>query len=244
MMMIEYKASERGYANHDWLQANYSFNFGNYYNPEKTNFGALRVLNDDVIQANKGFAMHPHDHMEIITIPLEGSLKHKDSMSKKWIPIETGEVQVMSAGTGIIHSEKNNSLTDFISLFQIWIIPNKRDVAPSYDQMKFDPINRKDKLQILVSSYAESDRQSLKIHQDARISRLDLSENKVFNYRLKSKDHGVYVMLISGEINVSDKKLKTRDAIGISETSDFSITSNQDSEILFIEIPMIFNDSI
>lgn len=240
MKTVEYKASERGYANHGWLQANHSFSFANYYNPGKTNFGALRVLNDDVIQANMGFATHPHDNMEIITIPLEGALKHKDSMSEKWVPIETGEVQVMSAGSGITHSERNNSLTDFISLFQIWIIPEKRDVTPGYDQMKFDPVDRKDKLQTLVSSYAEVESQSLKIHQDAIISRLDLSENKNFNYRLKSKAHGVYVMLISGEIAVAERELKKRDAIGISETSDFTIKAGQDSEILFIEVPMDF----
>ena len=240
MKTIEYKASERGYANHGWLQANHSFSFANYYNPGKTNFGALRVLNDDLIQANMGFATHPHDNMEIITIPLEGALKHKDSMSEKWIPIETGEVQVMSAGSGITHSERNNSLTDFISLFQIWIIPEKRDVTPTYDQMKFDPMDRKDKLQTLVSSYTDPVAGSLKIHQDARISRLDLTENKDFNYRLKSKAHGVYVMLISGEIIVDDKKLEKRDALGISETSDFTIKAGQDSEILFIEVPMDF----
>jgi len=240
MKTIEYKASERGYANHGWLEANHSFSFANYYNPGKTNFGALRVLNDDVIQANMGFATHPHDNMEIITIPLEGALKHKDSMSEKWIPIETGEVQVMSAGKGIMHSERNNSLTNFINLFQIWIIPEKQGVAPTYNQMKFDPVHRKDKLQTLVSSYEDVEGQSLKIHQDARISRLDLSENKDFYYRLKSKDHGVYVMLISGEIIVDDKKLVKRDALGISETSDFTLSAIQKSEILFIEVPMNF----
>ena len=139
MKTIEFKASDRGYANHGWLEANHSFSFANYYDPGKTNFGALRVLNDDVIQGNMGFSTHPHDNMEIITIPLEGALKHKDSMSEKWIPIETGEVQVMSAGTGVRHSERNNSLTEFINLFQIWIMPEEQGVEPAYDQMKFDP---------------------------------------------------------------------------------------------------------
>ena len=240
MKAIQYKASDRGYANHGWLQANHSFSFANYYNPGKTNFGALRVLNDDVIQGNMGFAKHAHDNMEIITIPLEGALKHKDSMSEKWIPIETGEVQVMSAGTGIMHSERNNSLTEFINLFQIWINPEKQGVEPAYDQMKFDPKKRKNKLQTLVSSYSDEDRTSLKIHQDARISRIDLSENKNFIYELKSNDHGVYMMLISGEISVADKKLERRDAIGISETSNFTVEASKDSEILFIEVPMNF----
>jgi len=238
MKIVEFKASDRGYANHGWLQANHSFSFANYYNPGKTNFGALRVLNDDVIQGNMGFATHPHDNMEIITIPLEGALKHKDSMSEKWIPIETGEVQVMSAGTGIKHSERNNSLTEFINLFQIWIIPEKQGVEPAYDQMKFDPSERRDRLQTLVSSYKDVDNESLKIHQNARISRIDLNTNKDFIYQLKSEDHGVYVMLISGEIDISDKKLAKRDAVSISETGEFSIKAVQESEVLFIEVPM------
>ena len=238
MKIIEFKAEDRGYANHGWLQASHSFSFANYYNPGKTNFGALRVLNDDVIQANMGFSTHPHDNMEIITIPLEGALKHKDSMSEKWIPIETGEVQVMSAGTGIRHSERNNSLTEFINLFQIWIIPEKQGVEPAYNQMKFDPMDRVNKLQTLVSSYNDGMAETLKIHQDARISRIDLSDDRDFTYKLKSKDHGVYVMLISGKINVADAIFEKRDAVGISETNDFTIKTNQDSEILFIEVPM------
>ena len=240
MKIIEYKAADRGYANYDWLQANYSFSFANYYNPGKENFGALRVLNDDVIQGGMGFAEHPHDHMEIITIPLEGALKHKDSMSEKWIPLETGEVQVMSAGTGVIHSERNNSTTEFINLFQIWIIPNKMGVKPAYDQKSFEVADRKDKLQTLVSSYDDKAIKSLKIHQDANISRIDLSENIEFTYDLKSDNHGVYMMLISGEITIEDKKLKQRDAIGIYKTSNFTLIANQETEILFIEVPMNF----
>ncbi len=238
MKLIEYKSGERGYANYDWLQANYSFSFANYYNPGKTNFGALRVLNDDVVQGGQGFGRHPHDNMEIITIPLYGSLKHKDSMSEKWIPIVTDEVQVMSAGKGLMHSERNNSSTEYINLFQIWIIPNKRNVEPSYDQMKFDPIQRKNKLQTMVSSYQDSDDKSLKIHQDAKISRIDLSENKNITYRLKSENHGVYMMLISGNISISEYKLEKRDALGISGTDQFTLNASEDSEILFIEVPM------
>jgi len=240
MKIIEYKAADRGYANYDWLQANYSFSFANYYNRGKENFGALRVLNDDVIQGGMGFGEHPHNNMEIITIPLQGALKHKDSMSEKWIPLETGEVQVMSAGTGVMHSERNNSATDFINLFQIWIIPNEMGVKPAYDQMKFDISDRKDKLQILVTSYNDKEMDSLKINQDAKISRIDLSKNKEFTYDLKSDNHGVYIMLISGEITIEDKKLNRRDAVGIYKTTNISLISNQEAEVLFIEVPMNF----
>ena len=240
MKIKEYKASDRGYANYDWLQANYSFSFANYYNPRKENFGALRVLNDDVIQGGMGFGEHPHNDMEIITIPLDGALKHKDSMSEKWIALEAGEVQVMSAGKGIIHAERNNSATNFINLFQTWIIPNKMGVEPAYDQMKFEVSERKDKLQTLVTSYDDKSENTLKIHQDARISRIDLSEKSEFNYVLKSENHGVYLMIISGEIIIEEKKLGARDAVGISNVDKFTLTAVKDTEVLFIEVPMSF----
>jgi quercetin 2,3-dioxygenase len=240
MKIKEYKAADRGYANYDWLQANYSFSFANYYNPRKENFGALRVLNDDVIQGGMGFGEHPHNNMEIITIPLQGALKHKDSMSEKWIPIDTGEVQVMSAGKGVVHSEMNNSTTDFLNLFQIWIISDKMGVEPAYDQMKFEVADRMNNLQTLVTSYDDKENESLKIHQDAKISRIDLSEDKEFTYNLKSENHGVYMMLISGNIIIEGKELNRRDAVGISETSDFTIKAHENTEVLFIEIPMNF----
>ena len=235
-----YKAAERGYANYDWLQANYSFSFANYYNPGRQNFGALRVLNDDVIQGGTGFGEHPHQNMEIITIPLEGTLKHKDSMSNTWIPLHTGEVQVMSAGNGVYHSEKNHSPTDFLNLFQIWIIPDKMNVEPGYDQKRFEPAERKDRLQTLVSSHADSDQGSLKIHQDARISRIDLSAGKDFSYSPKSGRHGVYAMVITGEIALGEHHLGRRDAVGIWDTESFELKAEANSELLLIEVPMIF----
>ncbi|MDO9594789.1 MAG: pirin family protein, partial [Lutibacter sp.] len=173
MKKIIYKSANRGKANYGWLDANYSFSFANYYDPEKVNFGALRVLNNDTIQGGMGFGAHPHDNMEIITIPLTGALKHKDSMGNKWIAIEAGEVQVMSAGSGLQHSEMNNSPNEEIELFQIWIFPDKNGVEPRYDQQKFDASERKNKLQILVSSMDGDVKNSLKIHQDALISRID-----------------------------------------------------------------------
>lgn len=235
-----YKAAERGYANYDWLQANYSFSFANYYNPGRQNFGALRVLNDDIIQGGTGFGEHPHQNMEIITIPLEGTLKHRDSMSNTWIPLHTGEVQVMSAGKGVYHSEKNHSSTDFLNLFQIWIIPDKMNVDPGYDQKRFEPRDRKDRLQTLVSSHADNHEGSLKIHQDARISRIDLSAGKEFSYSPKSNQHGVYAMVITGEVAIGQHLLQRRDALGIWDMESFELKAEKDSELLLIEVPMIF----
>lgn len=235
-----FKANERGTADHGWLKANFSFSFANYYNPENVNFGALRVLNDDIIQGGMGFGTHPHDNMEIITIPLKGSLKHKDSMSNKWIAIETGEVQVMSAGSGLMHSEMNNLPHEAINLFQIWIIPNKQNVTPRYDQKKFDANERKNKLQLLVSSIDDEVNDVLKIHQDAKISRIDLNQGSDFEYQLKTENHGVYLMVIEGEVLIENENLKKRDAIGFYKTNGIKLKAIKNSEILFIEVPMNF----
>lgn len=239
MKTIIHKAESRGFANHGWLQANHSFSFANWYQPEKVHFGALRVLNDDVIAPKMGFGTHPHDNMEIITIPLGGELKHRDSMHNEWQSVFPGEVQVMSAGTGVQHSEINGSADKHLSLFQIWIIPNKQNIEPRYDQKTFKEENRKNKLQTLVSYIDENHEGSLKIHQDANISRIDLDKDQKFEYHLKSKNHGVYVMTIHGNVTVNNSNLQTRDAIGVSETEDFEIKALDDSQLLFIEVPML-----
>lgn len=235
-----YKGNERGTADHGWLKANFSFSFANYYNPEKVNFGALRVLNDDIIQGGMGFGTHPHDNMEIISIPLKGALKHRDSMSNEWIPLNTGEVQVMSAGTGIQHSEMNNHPTEEVNLFQIWIVPNKQEVTPRYDQKVFEASERKNKLQTLVSSISNEVDGSLTIHQNAKISRIDLDENISFNYELLSETNGVYMMLIEGKVVVDSKTLNKRDAIGVEQTAAVELISKEKSQLLFIEVPMKF----
>jgi len=240
MKTVIHRASERGFANHGWLQANHSFSFANYYNPEKVHFGALRVLNDDVIAPKMGFGTHPHNNMEIITIPLKGVLKHRDNMHDKWQSVLPGEVQVMSAGTGVQHSEINGSADEHLSLFQIWVMPNKQSVQPRYDQKTFDESGRKNKLQTLVTSIDEDFEGSLKIHQDAVLSRIDLDKDQVFNYQLKSENHGVYVMTIHGNVSIDGKNLETRDAVGVSETNSFEIKANEDSALLFIEVPMNF----
>lgn len=235
-----FRANERGHANYDWLKANYSFSFANYRNSERDNFGALRVLNDDFIQGGTGFAEHPHHNMEIISIPLQGGLKHKDSMSNKWIPLLTGEVQVMSAGAGVLHSERNYDAKEELNLFQIWIIPEKSGISPAYGQKSFDPEERKNKLQVLVKSYKDAGADDLRIHQDARISRIDLSRAQTFEYQLKSPNHGVYLMLISGKVKLNDATLEARDAMGIWKSDSFTVTAEDDAEILFIEVPMFF----
>lgn len=239
MKTVIHKANNRGFANHGWLQANHSFSFASYFDKDKIQFGALRVLNDDVIAPKMGFGTHPHDTMEIITIPLKGVLKHKDSMHNEWQFVAEGEVQIMSAGTGIQHSEINGSAEEYLSLFQIWIIPNKSNVKPRYGQKAFPSEERKNKLQTLVSSVEENHDGSLKIHQDATISRIDLDKGKIFEYKLKSKNHGVYVMNIHGDVLIDENQLETRDAAGISETECISLTANEDSGLLIIEVPMI-----
>ncbi|MEN3324172.1 pirin family protein [Mariniflexile soesokkakense] len=240
MKTIVHKADSRGFANHGWLQANHSFSFASYHNPEKVHFGALRVFNDDIIAPKMGFGTHPHDNMEIITIPLKGVLKHKDNMGDEWIPVLPNEVQIMSAGKGVQHSEINGSVDEHLSLFQIWIFPNKQNVEPRYDQKKFAATERKNKLQTLVTSIDEKHEGSLKIHQDAIISRIDLDNKTDFEYKLKSGNHGVYVMTISGKVLINNTVLETRDAVGVSETESFDIKTVEDSSLLFIEVPMNF----
>ena len=238
MKTTVYKAENRGFANHGWLQANHSFSFASYYDENKMQFGTLRVLNDDIIAPSMGFSTHPHDNMEIITIPFSGILKHRDSMANEWLEVKPNEVQVMSAGSGLRHSEINGSAKEYLSLFQIWIMPNKQNVTPRYDQKTFSAHDRKDQLQILVSSMDSKENEPLKIHQNAQIARIDLSRGNSFNYQITHQNNGVYVMVISGEILVDEKQLKTRDAIGISDVNTFSINAQEASEILFIEVPM------
>lgn len=233
-----FKASDRGTADHGWLKANFSFSFAHYYNPSTINFGALRVLNDDFVAGGMGFGTHPHDNMEIISIPLKGALKHRDSMSNKWIPLKAGEVQVMSAGTGIQHSEMNNDPKEEVNLFQIWILPQEENVVPRYDQKEFAVAERKNKLQTLVSSIDNPVEGSLNIHQKAKISRIDLDANSTFNYELMSETNGVYLMLIDGEVIIDDKTLQKRDAIGVEQTDSFDVRVHKNAQLLFIEVPM------
>lgn len=238
MSILYHSAASRGYANHGWLEANHSFSFARFIDLTKMNFGLLRVLNDDRIAPSMGFGKHPHENMEIITIPLSGILKHKDSVDDIWRTVEAGEVQVMSAGTGVYHSEMNASSKEDLTLFQIWIIPDREGVMPRYDQKHFKQVSNGE-LQILVE-YMDDYKQenSLKIYQNAQISRVALNPNDTFNYALKSENHGVYVMQVYGESHIENQILSDRDAVGVWNAKDFSINAQKQSELLFIEVPM------
>lgn len=238
MSILYHSAASRGYANHGWLEANHSFSFARFIDLTKMNFGLLRVLNDDRIAPSMGFGKHPHENMEIITIPLSGILKHKDSVDDIWRTVEAGEVQVMSAGTGVYHSEMNASSKEDLTLFQIWIIPDREGVMPRYDQKHFKQVSNGE-LQILVE-YMDDYKQenSLKIYQNAQISRVALNPNDTFNYALKSENHGVYVMQVYGESHIENQMLSDRDAVGVWNAKDFSINAQKQSELLFIEVPM------
>lgn len=237
MSRVIFKANERGAVDHGWLKAKHYFSFASYYNAKKTNFGALRVLNDDIIQPGEGFGTHPHENMEIITIPLKGALAHKDSTGHQEI-INPGEVQVMSAGSGIYHSEFNASQVDLCNLFQIWIFPNKKDIEPRYDQKIFDSTERLNNFQLLVSPDGKDE--SLWINQDAYISIAALENENEISYSKNILSNGIFLLSIDGEISVDHESLNSRDAIGIVDSETITIQAKSRSEVLLIEVPMEF----
>ena len=234
---IIHAADKRGHANHGWLDAHHSFSFASWYDPAKIHFGALRVLNDDIVQGGMGFGRHPHDNMEIITIVLEGALEHKDSMGHTQ-QIVPDEVQVMSAGSGITHSEYNPDATNRANLLQTWIFPNEKNVQPRYDQRTFPAGERINNLQALVSPIGKEDA-GLKIHQDAWIYRTTLEEGKSLTHTLHSKGHGAYIFVIDGKVTIGEQALGKRDALGISETDTFDISADKTSDVLIFEVPMV-----
>jgi len=233
--MILHKANTRGHADHGWLNAYHSFSFASYYDPERVHFGMLRVLNDDTVAPGMGFGMHPHDNMEIITIPQTGELEHKDSMGNHGI-ISSGDIQVMSAGTGIKHSEFNHSKDKAVKLLQIWVFPNKKNVTPRYGQMALNVAERKNKLQQVVSP--NPDDEGMWIHQDAWFHMTNLEAGKELTYDLKKKGNGVYCFILEGDANINGQDLNRRDGLGIKNTDTFDITAKTNTEILLMEIPM------
>lgn len=235
MKTLLFKAADRGSADYGWLKPNYYFSFAQYHDPAKVHFGLLRVLNDDFIAGGGAFPTHPHDNMEIVTIPFTGALKHKDSTGGAGV-IKAGDIQIMSAGSGVQHSEANESATDPVTLFQIWVFPKERNIKPRYDQKTFDVTERLNKWQTVVSPI-EADN-ALWINQDARFSLTKLDAGKEITYSNGFKNNGVFLVAINGKIEVNGQQLNKRDAIGISETDSFTITAAEDSELLAIEIPM------
>lgn len=234
-----FPADQRGKADFGWLQANFSFSFGNYFNPDNVQFGALRVLNDDTIGAGAGFGTHPHDNMEIITIPLEGGLKHRDSMGNEGV-IGFGEVQVMSAGTGILHSEMNASAIDRAQTLQLWIFPEKDNVEPRYDQKSFAIEHQMNTFVTVVTPQDRNDGHALWIYQQAFLSLGIFESDKQLNYKVNVPENGLFLFLIEGEIQIDGKTLRQRDAMGITNFENVTIDTTKESKILLVEVPMQF----
>lgn len=234
---IIHTADSRGYADHGWLKANHTFSFAGYFNPERVHFGALRVLNDDLIAPARGFGEHPHENMEIVSIPLEGKLANEDSTGGKGI-IEKGEIQTMSAGTGVFHSERNPSSTESVNLLQIWIIPNKLNITPRYGQLKYN-VNDNE-LKTLVQPKTEEGKLSLQQNTWFKLAKFDA--DKELSVVVEDPEYnGLYLFVISGSLEVDGRKLNSRDAIGVWETEKINITINEKSEFLIIEVPMHLN---
>jgi hypothetical protein len=236
MKKVMYPSDERGHVNHGWLNAKHSFSFASWHNPAKMHFGVLRVLNDDWVAPGMGFGMHPHDNMEIITIPFSGTLAHKDSMGNSGT-IGYGEIQVMSAGLGIMHSEFNQSATEPVTLFQIWLFPNKRDVKPRYDQIAYNKEAMHNEW-VQIISPNPNDAGSW-IHQDAWFHLGKFAAGQAIDYAGHKEGNGFYVMMIDGSMQLGDTLLHARDAVGLSETAEFKATAETDCFLLVMDIPML-----
>jgi redox-sensitive bicupin YhaK (pirin superfamily) len=235
MNKIIHRSNTRGYYDYGWLKTNHTFSFNEYYNPERMNFGMLRVLNDDFVAPGQGFGTHPHNDMEIVSIPLSGELAHKDSTETEDV-IYPNAIQVMSAGTGILHSEYNHSEKNETNFLQLWIFPDKKGHKPRYDQKSFDPDEKKNKILNIVSPQKNSG--NLWLNQDAYLSMTDLDKNKSVNYKIHSKVNGVYLFVIDGKISVVDEKLSKRDGMGVSDTEELILKAEINSQVLIIEVPM------
>lgn len=234
MQTILHKAGERGHANHGWLDSYHSFSFANFYNPDKVHFGVLRVLNDDTVKGGYGFGKHPHDNMEIVSIPLSGDLKHEDSTGRNEV-IRQHDVQIMSAGSGIAHSEMNANADKEVKFLQIWVFPKEQNIAPRYEQKTFSPEARKNKLQVVV---APDNKEAVYIHQDAWFSLGNLDEGFETEYKIHKPGNGVYAFVLEGEITVNGINLGRRDAAGIWDTDVLKLQSGTKAELLLIEVPM------
>jgi redox-sensitive bicupin YhaK (pirin superfamily) len=235
MKTVYHPASERGHVNFGWLDSHHSFSFGNWHDPEKVHFGALRVLNDDIVKGGKGFDTHPHENMEIISIPLKGALAHKDSTGTEGI-IYSGDVQIMSAGSGIRHSEYNASHYDPVNFLQIWVFPKQQNIKPRHDQKTFDQTGRNGKWQVVVSPKVEEG--GIWINQDARLLMTKLEAGKEISFSPAFPGNGIFLFVLEGQVEIDGKTLERRDGLGISGTDQFTIKAGPDSELLAIEVPM------
>ncbi|MGD9930217.1 MAG: pirin family protein [Mangrovibacterium sp.] len=237
MKTILHKSETRGHSNHGWLDTYHTFSFANYYNPERIHFGALRVLNDDTIAGGRGFGTHPHDNMEIITIPLSGDLEHSDSMGNTEV-IKEGDVQVMSAGSGIFHSEYNKNADQEVSLLQIWVLPDRKQVTPRYDQISLSDLEKENEFYQILSP--NPDDAGVWIYQQAWFSIGKFSEDTTKTYQLKNENNGLYVFVIDGKVNVGENRLEKRDGLGIWETQNIELSLTKGSQVLLMEVPMRF----
>lgn len=235
MKTVFEKAEERGYFDHGWLKTHHSFSFAGYYNPKKMNFGTLRVLNDDSVEGGMGFGKHPHNNMEIVSIPLEGDLRHGDNMGHEGI-IKNGDVQVMSAGTGVVHSELNANADRPVKFLQIWIFPRELNLEPRYDQISITEGKKKNDFQQIVSPNADD--AGVWIHQDAWFNLGDFDKNVKKSYQLHKSGNGVYIFVLKGSLKIGDQLLNKRDSLGVWDTDELSIEAIEDSEFLTIEVPM------
>ena len=235
MNKVIHKAATRGHANHGWLDSHHTFSFANYHNPERMNFGVLRVLNDDKVDPGQGFGTHPHDNMEIISIPLEGDLEHKDSMGNV-AEIKEGDVQVMSAGTGIYHSEFNKRRDREVRFLQIWVFPNKKGVTPRYDQISIRDIEKKNKFYQVVSPNKEDD--GAWINQDAWFSIGKFSKGNSDEYKIKKSGNGVYAFVLEGEVEIDGEQFSKRDGVGVWDTESINVKASSDARVLLMDVPM------
>ncbi len=236
MNTVLHRADTRGDANHGWLQSKHTFSFANYHNPERMHFGVLRVLNDDLVAPGMGFGTHPHQNMEIISIPMEGDLEHKDSMGNTAV-IKSGDIQVLSAGTGITHSEYNKNKDKKVKFLQIWVFPNQKNVTPRYDQITLDVADRKNKFQQVLSPNPED--AGVWIHQDAWFNMTNLDKGTALTYGLNNpKGNGVYVFVLNGDVTINNQSLNKRDGFGVWDVNQLDIKADTDAEILLMEIPM------
>jgi len=237
MKKILHKADTRGMADHGWLQSRHTFSFGSYYNPERMGFGRLRVINDDIVQPGMGFGTHPHENMEIVSIPLSGELRHQDSMGNTQL-IRAGEIQIMSAGTGITHSEYNRSDSELVAFLQIWVLPKFQNIEPRYGQQLFSCNDRKNKFQIVVSPDKDSNVSAVQINQDAWFSQGDFDIGQTGSYRIKREGNGAYFFVIEGAVTIADERLRRRDAIGVEDATKIDLEVAEDCQLLVIDVPM------